>query len=70
MTSPIEIRLNGDLYDTPAGATVADLVRQLGLPEDQVAIELDRHIVRRAQWAATRLEPGAAVEVVRLVGGG
>ena len=68
-TSPMEIRLNGETYQTPAG-TVADLVRQLGLPDDRVAVELDRRIVRRPQWAATPLETGAAVEIVQLVGGG
>ncbi len=69
-TSPTEIRLNGEMYRTPAGTTVADLVRHLGLPEDRVAVELDRRIVRRPQWAATGLETGASVEIVQLVGGG
>lgn len=66
----MEIRLNGEVYQTPAGTSVADLVRQLGLPADRVAVELDRSIVRRPQWAATGLEPGASVEIVQLVGGG
>ena len=69
-TSPIEIRLNGETYQTPAGMSLADLVRQLGLPEDRVAVELDRRIVRRPHWASTPLESGAAVEIVQLVGGG
>jgi thiamine biosynthesis protein ThiS len=69
-TSPIEIRLNGEPYLAPAGGTVADLVRHLGIPEDRVAVELNRRIVRRPEWAATPVEAGAAVEVVQLVGGG
>ena len=66
----IEIRLNGEAYQAPSEATVADLVRHLGLPEDRVAVELDRRIVRRAGWGETRVEAGAAVEIVQLVGGG
>ena len=69
-TSSMEIRLNGETYQAPAGTSVADLVRQLGLPADRVAVELDRRIVRRPQWAATPLQTGAAVEIVQLVGGG
>lgn len=68
--SPIEIRLNGEAFQAPAGATVSDLVRTLGLPEDRVAVELNGRIVRRPDWAATPVEPGAAVEIVQLVGGG
>jgi thiamine biosynthesis protein ThiS len=66
----IEIRLNGEAFQSPAGATVADLVRALGLPEDRVAVELNRRIVRRPEWASTPVEAGAAVEIVQLVGGG
>jgi thiamine biosynthesis protein ThiS len=69
-TETIEIRLNGEAYQAPAGATLLDLVRRLGLPEDRVAVELDRRIVRRPQWGATLLAPGSAVEIVQLVGGG
>lgn len=69
-TAPIHIRLNGENYALPAGSTITELLAGLGLPEDRVAVELDHKIVRRPAWAATRLEPGAAVEVVQLVGGG
>ena len=69
-SSPMEILLNGEAYQTPAGTSVADLVRHLGLPEDRVAVELDRRIVRRPQWGGTPLQTGAAVEIVQLVGGG
>ena len=66
----IEIQLNGEKFKLPAGATVSDLVRRLDLAEDRVAVELDRNIVGRRDWTLRRLEPGAAVEIVQLVGGG
>ena len=65
-----EIRLNGEPFQTPAGSTVADLVRQLQLAPDRVAVELDGRIVRRPDWGQARLEAGCLVEVVQLVGGG
>ena len=66
----LEIQLNGEAFQIPSGATIADLVRQLQLAEDRVAVELDRRIVRRSEWASERLQPGAAVEIVQIVGGG
>ena len=68
--SDVEIQLNGESFRVPAGSTVADLIRQLQLAEDRVAVELDRKIVRRAEWGAQRLERGASVEIVQIVGGG
>lgn len=69
-TAELGIRLNGEIFRVPAGTTLADLVRRLELAEDRVAVELDRRIVRRAEWADRRLEAGAAVEIVQIVGGG
>ena len=66
----MEIQLNGEKFKVACGATLADLVRQLELAEDRVAVELDRRIVRQGEWASKPLAPGAAVEIVQIVGGG
>ncbi len=66
----IRIRLNGQERAFPAGITVAGLLAELGLASDRVAVEVDREIVRRADWEGTQLTPGVAVEVVHFVGGG
>ncbi len=69
-TQEIEIQLNGEKFTVSEGSTVADLIRRLDLAEDRVAVELDRRIVRRPCWNEERLQPGAAVEIVQIVGGG
>ena len=66
----VAISLNGAPATVPAGATVVDLLRQLGLPAERVAVELDGAIVRKAAYAETRLRSGARVEVVSFTGGG
>jgi len=33
-------------------------------------VELDRHIVRKAEWPATAVSAGAQLEIVQFVGGG
>jgi thiamine biosynthesis protein ThiS len=69
-SNDIQIRLNGREHAIQAGTTVASLVAELGLPPDRVAVEVDRVIVRRADWEGTPLTPGGVVEVVHFVGGG
>ncbi len=53
-----------------AGATLDDVLRQLGLEAERVAIELDRAIVKRDFWHATTVADGAEIEIVQFVGGG
>jgi thiamine biosynthesis protein ThiS len=66
----IEITLNGEPRRVPEGTSVADLIGRLELVPEQVAVERNRRLVRRAAHADTRLEAGDEVEVVTLVGGG
>lgn len=54
----------------PAGATVRELLTELGLGDQLVAVERNLDIVPRAEHAHTRLAEGDDVEVVHFVGGG
>jgi thiamine biosynthesis protein ThiS len=64
------ICLNGEDRKVRNGTTIAGLLADLGVSRDRVAVEVDRTIVRRADWEGTELSPGVAVEVVHFVGGG
>lgn len=66
----MSITLNGEPRRMPSAASVRDLIRELGLDEDAVAVERNRAIVRRPRWAETMLRSGDRIEVVRFVGGG
>lgn len=66
----IEIVLNGQPRQVPAGLTVASLMDHLGIPRDRVAVELALEIVGRARWEQTPINGGAQIEVVHFVGGG
>lgn len=68
--SDLVLRVNGAPRTLAAGATVADLVRDLGLVPEVVAVEVNERLVPRARRTETRLEDGDRVEVVTLVGGG
>ena len=64
------LHLNGEIRETPALATLADLAAWLALPAFGSAIELNGDVIRRADHPATPLKEGDRLEVVRLVGGG
>jgi len=51
-------------------STLEDLVVELGLKGDRVAVEHNGEIVPRAQWSATALHEKDRLEVVHFVGGG
>ena len=67
---PIEIVVNGEPRTIPPGQNVLDLLRQLQLDPARVAVELNRSIVRREEWAQTVVAPGSTLEIVQFVGGG
>jgi sulfur carrier protein len=51
-------------------ANVEQLVGELGLKGDRVAVEHNGEIVPRSTWTETRLNSGDRLEVVHFVGGG
>jgi len=66
----MQITVNGDAHEVPAGITVRGLVEALGLTDGPVAVERNREVVPRAEHPSTELRPGDVVEIVHFVGGG
>jgi len=65
--------LNGQsrVFDAlPRPASLEQLVGELGLKGDRVAVEHNGEIVPRTVWAKTTLNAGDRLEVVHFVGGG
>lgn len=66
----MKLHLNGEEREFPAPLTLAGLLELLGAAPERVAVELNRSIVRRAEWDATELRDGDRLEIVHFVGGG
>jgi thiamine biosynthesis protein ThiS len=66
----LTIVVNGNQTDIPDSSTISDLITQLGLNPERVAVERNRKIVRRAEWDSTAISEGDRFEVVHFVGGG
>ena len=66
----MQIIVNGEQKECSDSLSLAQLIEQLGMKGDRVAVELNREIVARAQWSATELHAGDRLEIVHFVGGG
>lgn len=64
------IVVNGNQTDIAEGSGISDLIKSLGLDTARVAVELNKKIVRRADWDSTTISEGDKVEIVQFVGGG
>jgi sulfur carrier protein len=66
----LTITVNGDSLSVAAGTTALEVVESLGLAGRPIAVEVNEAVVPRARLAGWRLEDGARLEIVTLVGGG
>jgi thiamine biosynthesis protein ThiS len=64
------ITVNGEIRRITPGATVIDLLRDLGLQTGRVAIERNLEILPRDQWSTTQVQANDRYEIVHFVGGG
>jgi len=66
----LSIRVNGEHRRIPAGSTIADLARELGLDPDKVAVERNLEVVPRSTIGDVLVADGDDFEIVTFVGGG
>ena len=69
MSAALTLTLNGETRQTLA-ATIAQLVGELELKPEKVAVERNGEIVPRSSHACTALADGDVLEIVHFVGGG
>jgi sulfur carrier protein len=69
-TKTIEVVVNGRPRSVPQGFSLDQLLVWLEIDLSRVAVERNLAIARKADWEATRIEPGDRLEIVWFVGGG
>ena len=70
MSTQLSLIVNGEPRRIAAGATIADLVRELELDPAKVAVERNAEIAPRSTLADVVLADGDVLEIVHFVGGG
>jgi thiamine biosynthesis protein ThiS len=66
----MQIEVNGQQRLTVEGATVADLLRELDVRADRVAVELNLEVLEREDFERRGLRDGDRVEILSFIGGG
>jgi thiamine biosynthesis protein ThiS len=64
------LEINGESRDISPVSNVRELLQLLGISEGRVAVEVNRQIIRRADWENTPISNFDRVEIVQFVGGG
>ncbi len=66
----MQIQVNGERRELKDESRLGDLLQELSLAPERVAVELNHQVVRRNEWPNTILKEGDRVEIVHFVGGG
>lgn len=67
----MHIQINGEQREFPQSSlSLNELIETLSLAPQRIAVEVNKTIVRRNDWAMTRLKDGDQIEIVHFVGGG
>jgi sulfur carrier protein len=66
----VRIQINGEPQEVEENLSLPELIVDLSLKPEQIAIEVNHEVVRRAQWPGVTLKNGDVVEIVHFVGGG
>ena len=70
MADALQIHVNGQVRDCASGSTVADLLRELEIKTERVAVELNLEIIDRKDFELRGLRQGDRVEILSFIGGG
>jgi len=70
MQNAIQIHVNGEARTWRSGATVAELLQDLEIRTERVAVELNLEILDRTAFDQRPLNDGDRVEILSFIGGG
>lgn len=70
MGNQIQIQVNGEPRGWRDGGTVADLLQDLTITTERVAVELNLEILDRKDFGQRSLREGDRIEILGFIGGG
>jgi thiamine biosynthesis protein ThiS len=66
----MKVFLNGETREVPPDLDLERLLEHFSLPSQRVAVELNKTVIRRADWQCTKIQDSDTIEVIHFVGGG
>ena len=66
----MNIIVNGKKKNIENKINLRELLEKLELPNERVAVELNKQVVRKKDWDATNINDADKIEIIHFVGGG
>lgn len=66
----MKVHINGETKEIQTEISLSELLERLALPNERIAIELNKSVVRRRDWGNIQIKDDDKIEIVHFVGGG
>jgi thiamine biosynthesis protein ThiS len=66
----MKVFINGETREVPNAVNLSELLKNLSLPSERIAIELNKEVVRKRDWENVKVGDADKIEIIHFVGGG
>jgi thiamine biosynthesis protein ThiS len=66
----MKLLINGETKEISGELNLTELLKHFSLPQERIAIELNKEVVRKKDWESIKVSDGDKLEVIHFVGGG
>ncbi len=66
----MKVFINGENKEIPNVVNLLGLLRHFALPQERIAVELNKEVVRKKDWENITINDADKIEIIHFVGGG
>ncbi len=66
----MKVFINGETKEISDEFNLSELLENLSLPSERIAIELNKEVVRKRDWENVKIADADRIEIIHFVGGG
>lgn len=66
----MKVFINGESKEIADEVNLIELLDEFSLPQERIAVELNKEVVRKKDWETIRVKDADKIEIVHFVGGG
>ncbi len=66
----MRVLVNGETKEIPNEVNLSELLKNLSLPSERIAIELNKEVIRKRDWENVKVVDADKIEIIHFVGGG
>jgi thiamine biosynthesis protein ThiS len=66
----MRVVVNGENREVVEVGNLVELLKEMELPTERIAVELNKEVVRKKNWTETKINDGDKIEIIHFVGGG